>query len=58
MDHKPQSEWYGDASYQHYLTLNLVRSLGPENAREICRKNNWDEQLRLIMSEESDEACA
>ena len=50
METRNQQPSYGSKSYQFYLAKNLVQSLGYRDAVDACFRNNWEDTMRLIRS--------
>ncbi len=49
-NHKQPS--YASSTYQFYLARNLVHSLGYRDAVDACFRNNWDDTMKLVRSDE------
>ena len=48
--HEPAN--VGNRPYQHQITVNLVHSLGMDDAVDLCIQNGWNETLNAILKEE------
>jgi|APSaa5957512535_1039671.scaffolds.fasta_scaffold57573_3 hypothetical protein len=52
MEQQNQKPTYDNTTYQFYLAKNLVHSLGYRDAVDVCFRNNWDDTMKLIRSDE------
>ena len=57
MDNQNQQPSCGNMTYQFYLAKNLVLSLGFCDAIDACYRNNWDDTMKLIRSDEFARDC-
>ena len=42
----------GNHTYQHQIAVNLVQSLGMDDAIDFCIQNDWNETLSVILKDQ------
>ena len=52
MRHNLEPANVGSRPYQHQIAVNLVHSLGMDDAVDLCIQNGWKETLSVILKDE------